>query len=97
MPSNTTTLSLEFSGGWRQRIPFNFTLSDPEGGVRGYSRRRTRREGSASSPGSTIDSSWGVRTELADLGFGAFADAGRLWAGDIPYGVNTLDCARRSA
>ena len=26
---------------------------------------------------------------LGDLGIGVFADAGRLWAGDIPYGVNT--------
>jgi hypothetical protein len=26
---------------------------------------------------------------LADIGVGAFVDAGRMWAGDIPYGVNT--------
>ena len=26
---------------------------------------------------------------VGDLGVGVFADAGRLWAGDIPYGVNT--------
>jgi hypothetical protein len=26
---------------------------------------------------------------FGDLGVGAFADAGRLWAGAIPYGVNT--------
>ncbi|HEU4787377.1 MAG TPA: hypothetical protein VFS57_08220, partial [Gemmatimonadaceae bacterium] len=28
-PRNTTTGSLEFSGGWRQRVPFRLTLSDP--------------------------------------------------------------------
>ena len=27
--------------------------------------------------------------DVGDLGLGVFADAGRLWAGDIPYGVNT--------
>jgi hypothetical protein len=26
---------------------------------------------------------------LVDLGVGVFADAGRLWAGDVPYGVDT--------
>ena len=41
VPSNTTTLSLAFSGGWQQRIPYNFTLSDPVGGVRGYSGSNT--------------------------------------------------------
>lgn len=86
--TNTTTASLEFSGGWHQRIPFNLTLSDPEGGVRGYSASNT--------PGGQR---LVVRLEnrqflarpkgLADIGVGAFADAGRLWAGDIPYGVST--------
>jgi hypothetical protein len=26
---------------------------------------------------------------LADLGVGAFVDAGRQWAGDVPFGVTT--------
>ena len=38
---NTATASVEFSGGWRQRIPFNLTLSDPDGGVRGYAASNT--------------------------------------------------------
>lgn len=86
--SNTTTASVEFSGGWNQRIPFNLTLSDPEGGIRGYSASNT--------PGGQR---LVVRLEnrqfiarpyaLGDFGLGAFVDAGRLWAGDIPYGVST--------
>jgi hypothetical protein len=86
--SNTTTLSLGFSGGWQQRIPFNFTLSDPVGGLRGFS--------GSSTPGgrrfvARLDtrSFLGRPSGLFDFGVGAFADAGRLWAGDIPYGVNT--------
>jgi hypothetical protein len=86
--ANTTTASLEFSGGWRERTPFNFTLSDPEGGVRGYA--------SSNTPGAErIVARFENRLfvgrpfNAGDLGVGVFADAGRIWAGDIPYGVNT--------
>jgi hypothetical protein len=79
---------VEFSGGWRQRIPFNLTLGDPSGGVRGY--------GSSDIPGGQrlvgrIDNRLfvGRPFNLGDLGVAAFADAGRLWAGDIPYGQNS--------
>ncbi len=86
--TNTLTASLEFSGGWRQRLPFNLTLGDRDGGVRGF--------GSSSTPGGQrlvmrlenrqfVGQPYG----LFDMGVGVFADAGRLWAGDIPYGVNT--------
>src|SRR3954471_12579627 len=37
----TTTFSLEYSGGWRQRIPFNLTMSDPDGGLRGFASSDT--------------------------------------------------------
>ncbi len=86
--TNTTIGSVELSGGWRERLPFNLTLSDVEGGVRGYT--------SSNTPGGERVV---VRLEnhqyigrpfgFGDFGVGAFTDAGRLWAGDIPYGVNT--------
>jgi hypothetical protein len=85
---NTTTASVAFSGGWHQRIPFNLTLSDPVGGVRGFA--------SSNTPGgqrfvAVLESRQVVAKpfDLGDLGVGAFVDAGRLWAGDIPYGVST--------
>jgi len=85
---NTTTASVAFSGGWHQRIPFNLTLSDPVGGVRGFA--------SSNTPGgqrfvAVLESRRVVAKpfNLGDLGVGAFIDAGRLWAGDIPYGVTT--------
>jgi hypothetical protein len=85
---NTTTASLEFSGGWRERTPFNLTLSDGDGGVRGYA--------SSNTPGgqrlvARLEHRMfvGRPFDFGDFGIGAFADAGRLWAGDIPYGVNT--------
>lgn len=85
---NSTTASIAFSGGWHQRIPFNLTLSDPVGGVRGFA--------SSNTPGgqrfvAVLESREvvGKPFDLGDLGVGAFVDAGRLWAGDIPYGVST--------
>jgi hypothetical protein len=85
---NTTTAAIAFSGGWNQRIPFNLTLSDPVGGVRGFA--------SSNTPGgqrfvAVLESRQvvGKPFDLGDLGVGAFVDAGRLWAGDIPYGVST--------
>jgi hypothetical protein len=85
---NTTTASIEFSGGWKQRIPFNLTLSDPEGGVRGFASSNT--PGGQRFVARLEDRQFvGRPFSLGDLGVGAFVDAGRLWAGDIPYGVTT--------
>lgn len=87
-PSNTVTLSVEFSGGWRQRLPFKLTLNDREGGVRGY--RSSQTPGGQRLVGRVESRQFvGRPFNLADLGVGLFADAGRLWAGDVPYGVNT--------
>ena len=86
--ANTTTASLEFSGGWRQRLPFSLTLSDAEGGVRGYSSSDT--PGGRRLVGRLEHRMFvGRPFDAGDLGVGAFVDAGRLWAGDVPYGVNT--------
>lgn len=85
---NTTTASLEFSGGWRQRIPFSLTLRDREGGVRGYAASST--PGGQRLVGRLEHRMFlGRPFDAGDLGVGVFADAGRLWAGDIPYGVTT--------
>jgi hypothetical protein len=86
--TNTANLSLEFSGGWRQRIPFNLSFSDPEGGLRGFATSNT--PGGQRAVARLEDRQFlGQPWKLGDFGIGAFADAGRLWAGDIPYGVNT--------
>jgi hypothetical protein len=85
---NTATASLEFSGGWRQRLPFNLTFSDHEGGIRGYASSNT--PGGQRMVMRLEDREYlGRPFNLADFGVGVFADAGRLWAGDIPYGVTT--------
>ena len=80
--------SADYSGVWRPRVPVQLQLGARDGGVRGY--RGALEAGSARAV---------VRTEaryvlgavgtFGDLGVGAFADAGRLWAGTAPYGVTT--------
>jgi hypothetical protein len=88
MPTQTTVSSVEWSGGWRTRVPFQLLLGDPEGGVRGYAH-------SASSGArrlvARIENRWfiGHYRETGDYGLAAFADAGRLWAGDVPFAENT--------
>lgn len=77
----------EWSGGWRQRVPFRLTLGDPVGGLRGF--------GADAAPGGRRAvvrleerSFRGTALGLADIGFATFADAGRMWAGDVPFGVD---------
>jgi hypothetical protein len=80
--------SMEWSGGWHQRIPFNLSLSDNRSGIRGFSNSRIvggqRVIGRA-------ESRWVVGPILpyGDLGLAAFADAGKLYAGDVPFGTNS--------
>ena len=84
----TAIASLEWSSGWRVRIPFALTLGAQRGGVRGYADEAT--------PGGQRGI---VRLEdrflvgkpfgLGDAGLGFFADAGRLWAGDVLFGQST--------
>jgi hypothetical protein len=85
---NTLTASLEFSGGWRQRLPFALTLGDRDGGVRGFASSNT--PGGQRLVARLEDRLFtGQPFNLGDMGVALFADAGRLWAGDIPYGVRT--------
>lgn len=87
--SQLFTTSLEWSGGWRVRVPFRVTLAGSEGGVRGMSegleqggRRAIARMEHRIDLGPRLDGA-------ADFGLAVFADAGRLWAGDVPYGKTT--------
>ncbi len=85
---HTVIASVEWSGGWRQRIPFQLTLADDEGGVRGYHRSRAA---GARRAVARLEDRWRVGRPrgLADVGIALFADAGRLWAGDVPFGAST--------
>jgi hypothetical protein len=78
----------EFSGGWRVRIPFQLGLGSLPGGVRGY--RNSRVVGAVRSV-SRIEGRWslGRLTRHVGLGLASFADAGMVWAGDAPFGLNS--------
>jgi hypothetical protein len=80
--------SVEYGGVWRMRVPFQLTLGDRGGGVRGYSDSRVAgaRRGVA-----RLEGRWslGRLGGHGALGLAGFADAGRVWAGDAPFGVNS--------
>ena len=87
-PKHTTIVSGEWSGGWRQRAPFQLTLGEPRGGMRGYSKTELPggRRGIA-----RLEERWvlGNVRGNADAGAALLAEAGRLWAGDVPFGATT--------
>jgi hypothetical protein len=84
----TATATVEFGAGWNHRVPFQLSLGDRWGGVRGY--KGSREAGSQRAVVRLEDRVYlrGFRSQ-ADLGVAVFADAGRLWAGDAAYGVDT--------
>ncbi|HEX6965698.1 MAG TPA: BamA/TamA family outer membrane protein [Gemmatimonadaceae bacterium] len=84
----TIIASGEFSGAWRSLLPFQLALGDAEGGVRGY--------GDAHLAGgqravARLEDRWvlGHLTQWAGIGAAAFVDAGKVWAGDVPFGETT--------
>jgi hypothetical protein len=89
-PSSRNTLvgSVEWSAGWRVRIPFNLSLGDALGGVRGFRNspfvggRRVVARG---------ESRWALGSvgSLGDVGVATFADVGKLGPGDVPFGSST--------
>lgn len=85
---HTLLLDGEWSGGWNQRLPFQLTLGDDRGGVRGY---RNSQSAGAQRAVVRVEDRWyiGRMRALADFGVAPFFDAGRLWAGDAAFGVNT--------
>ena len=80
--------SLEMSGGWRERNPFQLTLGDREGGLRGYHGARIA---GARRLVLRLERRWvlGGITRFDNIGIAAFGDAGKMWAGNVPYGVNS--------
>jgi hypothetical protein len=80
--------SMEFGGAWRQRLPFQLRLGERRGGVRGYGGSRAA---GAVRTVVRLEERWsmGTVTRHGELGIAGFADAGRVWAGDAPFGVDS--------
>lgn len=88
LPSHTFFTRASAVGGWVVDQPFQLTLGG-RAGVRGYD--------TDDFPGSTrvvfnvedrIYLGWPT-PDLFDLGITLFADAGRIWAGKVPFGMNS--------
>lgn len=86
--AQTVIASGEYSGAWRSRLPFQLRLGDREAGVRGY-------DGAFIAGGqravARLEGRWamGTLTKHAGVGAAAFVDAGRVWAGGVPFGQNS--------
>lgn len=89
-PFNRQTImtDLTWSGGWRQRIPFQLTLADRDGGLRGF---RTVDVGGGRRLIGKFEDRYliGRYKDVASIAVAGFAEGGKLWAGDSPFGVNT--------
>lgn len=85
---HTLLLRAAAAGGWHTRTPFQLTLGG-ESAVRGYDRDRF--------PGGRrlvltaedrIYFGWPF-ADVLDLGGTVFVDAGRMWPGDVPFGIHS--------
>jgi hypothetical protein len=87
-PRHTIEGNLEYSFGRKQWLPFQLTLGDLRGGVRGYEDAQV---GGASRLVGRLEERWRVGNVrgTADAGVALFTEVGRLWAGDAPFGVTT--------
>jgi hypothetical protein len=85
----TSELSIEGGGAWRTIIPFQLELGDRRGGVRGYAR--TYEAGAHRAVVRLEERLDLARFRLTRAAFGAagFVEAGRVWSGDVPFGVST--------
>jgi hypothetical protein len=87
-PKHTAIVAAEFSGGWSQRVPFQLTLADRDGGIPGYGSSDL---GGAQRVVVRMEDRYrlGHLRQLGSFAGALWVDAGRLWAGDAPFGVNT--------
>lgn len=85
---HTLVSDLTWSGGWRQRIPFQLTFADRDGGLRGF---RNSDAGGARRLVARMEDRYlvGRFKEIASIGVAGFVEGGKIWAGKSPFGVNT--------
>jgi hypothetical protein len=85
---HTVAASIEWAGGWKQRIPFQLTFADRDGGPRGY---RDSWLGGGQRGVLRLEDRYfiGHLKQFASIGVAPFVDVGKLWGGDVPFGVTT--------
>ena len=88
-PRWVSEVALEGAGAWRTILPFQIELGDRRGGLRGYVLSH---EPGAQRLIARVEQRLNLgryRAGRAAYGVAAFADAGRLWAGDVPFGTTS--------
>ena len=88
LSSMTSIVSLEFTGGKDVRVPFQVPLGAARTGVDGF-RRSLDAGGSRAIFRAEQRQALGRPFGFTDFGIAGFAESGRVWAGRVPYGVNT--------
>jgi hypothetical protein len=84
----TQSLSLEWSGTARVLVPHALSLGLHDGGLRGLADSRD--VGGRRAVARLAEQIYlGAPFDFGDFGFSVFSDAGKLWRGDVPYGVET--------
>lgn len=79
---------LVWSGGWHETVPFQLVLGDREAGVIGFLGSRVG--GGKRVVGRLEDRVYlGRVTGSSSVGASAFVEAGKVWAGDVPFGVTS--------
>ncbi len=87
-PSHTFFARVSGAGGWSMVTPFQLTL----GGRRSLRGLREERLPGGRRLLFTLEDRYFLRwpaPSAFDFGFTLFADAGRVWAGEVPYGVDS--------
>jgi hypothetical protein len=90
--AHTFTFSTDAAFGQRVRVPFQLALGDPDGGVRGYLGSNIA--GAARAVGraeyrTLVRPPMRVLRSIATWAVAGFVDGGRVWSGDIPFGVTS--------
>jgi hypothetical protein len=85
---HTVIATGEFAGAWRSQLPFELSLGDYRSGVRGLGGSD---DAGAQRLAARLEDRWsmGRMRTWAGYGMALFADAGKVWAGDVPYGVSS--------
>ena len=81
----TRIASVEYAGAWNTSVPFQLLLGTDHVGLRGYDGSRTAggRRGVARLEERLIFPGF---KKYMGFGGAAFVDAGKMWAGDVPFG-----------
>jgi hypothetical protein len=85
---HTVIVTGDFAGAWRSLLPYELTINSSRSGVRGF---RGSQEAGAQRAVARVEDRWAIRRfgTWSAIGAALFADAGKVWAGDVPYGVSS--------